>query len=192
MKGKTSCPNCNHDFIMDMPDDSNTHLVDCPKCAHTFSIKRAANSKSDEEQVWEEYGEPRKTILSSIKKKTNKPLIASFLLLATGLLGIITAIINSSSNNLNIQPFEGIIANLSWLPLGDLSFSIALVVFSIFALIGSITVYKRRYFVFTAVCAILGILSIGLIVGLVLALIALELIIVSRDEFENGTKGKVF
>jgi len=192
MKGKTSCPNCGYDFIMDMPDDSNTHLVDCPKCAHTFSIRRAANSKSDEEQVWEEYGEPRKTILSSIKRKTNKPLIASFLLLATGVLGIFTAIMNSSSSNLNIQPFEGIIANLSWLPLGDLSFSIALVVFSIFALIGSITVYKRRYFVFTAVCAILGILSIGLIVGLVLAIIALELIIVSRDEFENGMKGKVF
>ena len=192
MKGKTSCPNCNHEFIMDIPDDSDTHLVDCPKCAHTFSIRRASNSKSEKEQVWEEYGEPRKTILSSIKKKTNKPLMASFLLLATGLLGILTAIINSSSDNLNVQPFEAIVSNLSWLPIGDLSFSIVLVVFSIFALIGSVTVFKRRYFIFTTICAILGILSIGLIVGLVLSIIALELIIVSRDEFENGTKGKVF
>ena len=192
MKGKTSCPSCNYEFIMDMPDDSNTHLVDCPKCSHTFSIRRAANSKSNSEHVWEEYGEPRKTILSSIKKKTNKPLVASFLLFATGVLGFFTAIINSSSGNFNIQPLESITSNLSWLPIGDLFFSIALVIFSIFALVGSVTVFKRRYFIFTAVCAIMGILSIGLIVGLVLAIIALELIIVSRDEFENGTKGKVF
>jgi hypothetical protein len=70
--------------------------------------------------------------------------------------------------------------------------SLSLVIFSIFALVGSITVFKRRYFVFTAICAVIGIFSIGLFVGLVLSIVALELIIVSRDEFENGTKGKVF
>jgi len=67
-----------------------------------------------------------------------------------------------------------------------------LIIFSIFAIIGFITVFKRRYFLFSAICAFLSIFSIGLIVGIILAIIALELIVTSRDEFENGTKGKVF
>jgi hypothetical protein len=188
MKGKTTCPKCKHEFVKDMPDDTDKHTITCPSCNHTFTIKKASN----DDHAWEEYGEPRKTILSSIKKKTNKPVIASFLLLATGVLGIFTAVINSSTENLNIQQLDTIIANFSWLPIGNIALTAALIVFSFFAIIGSITIFKRRYYTFSAICAFLGIFSIGLIVGLVLAIIALELIIVSRDEFENATKGKVF
>jgi hypothetical protein len=192
MKGKTSCPKCNHEIITDMPDNSEKHDINCPECKHTFSIRRNSNLKSNNEEAWEEYGEPRKTILSSIKKRTNKPIIASFLLLATAVLGIFTAVIYYQSNGVNLQQFDFITSNLSWLPINDLVLSIILIIFSIFALVGSITVFKRRFFIFTAVCAFLGIFSIGLFVGFVFAIVALELIIVSRDEFENGTKGKVF
>lgn len=175
---------------MDLPENMEKHVIDCPKCSHSFIIKRTP--ESDDERGWEEYGEPRKTILSSIKKRTNKPVIASFLLLTTGVLGIFTAVLYGSSDKLPIPELEFITSSLSMFSLNRLVLSISLVVFSIFALAGSITVFKRRYFVFTAICAFLGIFSIGLFVGLVLAIVALELIICSRDEFENGTKGKVF
>lgn len=192
MKVKTTCPKCEHEFVMDVPDDSEKHDIECPKCSHSFIIKRACEDESEDECWWEEYGEPRKTILSSIKHKTNKPIIASFLLLATGILGIFTAVIYHSGGIQLIPELDFITSNLSLLSFDNFALSISLIIFSIFALAGSITVFKRRYFAFTAICAVIGIFSIGFFVGLILSIVALELIIVSRDEFENGTKGKVF
>ncbi len=192
MKGKTTCPKCKHEFIMDVPDNSEKHVIECPKCSHSFIIKRTCKDESDDECDWEEHGEPRKTVLSSIKQKTNKPTIASFLLLTTGVLGVFTAVIYNSGGVQLIPELDFITSSLSLLSFDKFALSILLVIFSIFALVGSITVFKRRYFVFTAICAFIGIFSIGLFVGLVLSIVALELIIISRDEFENGTKGKVF
>jgi len=192
MKGKTTCPKCKHEFVMDVPDNSEKHDIECPKCSHSFIIKRTCKDESDDECWWEEHGEPRKTILSSIKQKTNKPTIASFLLLTTGVLGVFTAVIYNSGGVQFIPELDFINSSLSLLSFDKFALSLSLVIFSIIALVGSITVFKRRYFVFTAICAFIGIFSIGLFVGLVLSIVALELIIVSRDEFENGTKGKVF
>jgi hypothetical protein len=192
MKGKTTCPKCKHEFLMDVPDDTEKCGIKCPKCNHSFIIKRVCKNESDEECWWEEHGEPRKTILSSLKKKTNKPTIASFLLLTTGILGVLTAVLFGSSNGQIVPGLDFIASSLSLLSLDKLALSILLVIFSIFALAGSITVFKRRYFVFTTICAFIGIFSIGLFVGLILSIVALELIIVARDEFENGTKGKMF
>ncbi len=185
MKGKTTCPQCNHGFVMDVPDDSDTHTIKCPQCNHLFVIKRTCQEEPDDECGWEEYGEPRKTILSSMKKKTNKPIIASFLLLATGILGIFTAIILASSNGLEV--ITSCFSNID-----NAVLSVPLVVFSAFAFAGSVTAFKRQYFVFTAVCAVVGIFSVGLFIGFVLSIVALALLIISRDEFENAAKGKVF
>lgn len=190
MKGKTTCPQCNHGFVMDVPDDSDTHTIKCPQCNHLFVIKRTCHEEPDDECGWEEYGETRKTILSSMKKKTNKPIIASFLLLATGILGIFTAIILASSNGPIISQLEFVASYFS--NNGNIVFSVVLVIFSAFAFAGSVTAFKRRYFVFTAVCAVVGIFSVGLFIGFVLSIVALALLIISRDEFENAAKGKVF
>ena len=190
MKGKTTCPQCSYEFVMDVPDDSETTTINCPKCSNSFVIKRTCQEESDDDCGWEEYGEPRKTILSSIIKKTNKPVIASFLLLATGVLGIFTAVILASSNGAVVSQLESITSYFSTINIAVPS--VALVVFSAFAFAGSVTAFKRRYFIFTVVCAVLGIFSIGLFIGFILAIAALVLLILSRDEFENATKGKVF
>ena len=155
MKGKTTCPQCNHGFVMDVPDDSEIHTIKCPQCGHLFVIKRTRREEPDDECGWEEYGEPRKTILSSMKKKTNKPIIASFLLLATGILGIFTAVILASSNG-------SVVITSYFSTIDDAVLSIPLIVFSAFAFAGSVTAFKRRYFVFTAICAVVGIFSVGL------------------------------
>ena len=190
MKGKTTCPQCNHGFVMDVPDDSEIHTIKCPQCGHLFVIKRTCQEEPNDECGWEEYGEPRKTILSSMKKKTNKPIIASFLLLATGILGIFTAVILASSNGSVISQLGVITSYFS--TIDNAVLSIPLIVFSAFAFAGSVTAFKRRYFVFTAVCAAVGIFSVGLFIGFVLSIVALALLIISRDEFENAAKGKVF
>lgn len=192
MKGRTTCPKCEHEFIMDVPENTEKHTVECPSCNHSFIIKRTCYEETDDECGWEEHGEPRKTILSSLRKKTSKPIYASFLLLAICVLGIFTAVIFWSSTESLISEFEFITEYLSSLGIDNLVLAVAIFIFSIFTLAGSITAYMRRYFAFTALCAFLGIFTFGLFVGLVLSIIALGLILVSRDEFENATKGKVF
>jgi len=93
MKGRTTCPKCKKEFVLDLPEDNKNHEVTCPKCNHNFSIKtKCDEKKSGAECSWEEYGEPRKTILSSMKTKTNKPLICAIILLCVFGLGISTTV----------------------------------------------------------------------------------------------------
>ncbi|MFO7676796.1 MAG: zf-TFIIB domain-containing protein [Thermoplasmatota archaeon] len=189
MKGKTTCPNCKHEFVMDLTDDKEIHRIECPQCTHAFRIKRKCEADT-EECGWEEHGEPRKTILSAMRKHTNKPAIVSFLLLSTGILGIFTALLFVLNNELNLTEFEFIVSYFNMM--GNIFFSIPLFIFSIIAIIGSITAFKRRNFLFTFLCSILAIFSIGFFIGTVLSIIAVLLLFVSQDDFHNGAKGKEF
>jgi DNA-directed RNA polymerase subunit RPC12/RpoP len=93
MKGRTKCPRCKHEFVLDLPQDDKKHEVTCPKCNNKFFIKaKCIENGTIEECSWEEYGEPRKTILSKIKPKTKKPMIAILLLIIVFAFGITTAI----------------------------------------------------------------------------------------------------
>jgi len=92
MKGRTICPKCNHEFILDTPKDSEQYKAICPKCDCKFAIKKTSDDfKAEEECAWEEHGEPRKTILSSIKPRTDKPMIAAVILICVFILGISSA-----------------------------------------------------------------------------------------------------
>jgi len=90
MKGKAACPKCKNEFIVDMPETGDKKLVACPDCKHKFNIK-AKKDDNLENYSWEEHGEPRKTVLSSIKPKTKKPMIAVILLVCVFSIGITTA-----------------------------------------------------------------------------------------------------
>jgi len=91
MKGRATCPKCKHSFILNLPDDKKKHEVECPKCKSKFTIKLKDNSKG-EECSWEEHGEPRKTILSKLKPRTNKPIIAAIILMCVFGVGVTTAV----------------------------------------------------------------------------------------------------
>ena len=66
MKGRTTCPKCTHEFVLDAPKGYKKHRVVCPKCKHKFTIQPPLDDlKKDNDCLWQEYGEPRKTILSS-------------------------------------------------------------------------------------------------------------------------------
>lgn len=188
MKGKTICPSCNHTFIVTVPEDSETHNVVCPQCKKNFSIR--CNDK-DKECGWEEYGEPRKTVLSSLKKKTNKPNIASFLLLTTGILGVFTAVIYGSKDQpilAELQFFTDLLSQT----FEPAIFSVILIIFSLCAFIGSLTSYNRRYYIISLICAVLGTFSIGFFIGTILSIIAFILLVFSKVEFENGSKIRIF
>jgi len=93
MKGRTKCPKCNHAFILNLPSDKKASKAVCPNCETEFTIETKSKSgRSDKECFWEEHGEPRKTILSSIKPKTNKPKIAVIILTCVFIIGIATAV----------------------------------------------------------------------------------------------------
>lgn len=190
MKGKTTCPACKNEFVIDIVDDKTTHKIQCLHCKHLFTIKRKCDNTIDDDCGWEEYGEPRKTILSSMRKNTNKPIIISFLLLATGVLGIFTAAIFISEDFSFIAEVEFFSRYFQFLD--NIFFSIALFIFSIFAIIGSITAFKRRFFLFTFLCAVIGIFSIGFFIGAILSIISVILLFISQDDFTNGAKGKEF
>ena len=96
MKGRTICPKCKHEFILDIKEDEKKHSVSCPKCKTEFSIKAACkDSETNFECSWEEHGEPRKTILSKIKPRTNKPMIAALILICVFAIGLSTALFSN-------------------------------------------------------------------------------------------------
>ena len=92
MKGRTTCPKCKHEFVLDVTDDNEKREVVCPKCDNKFAVQaKCPDPESDNECSWEEHGEPRKTVLSKIKPRTKMPMIASILLVCIFIIGTTTA-----------------------------------------------------------------------------------------------------
>jgi len=275
MKGRTTCPKCKHEFVLDVPDDIEKPEVVCPKCYNKFTIKaKNSDPESDDECSWEEHGEPRKTILSSIRTKTDKPMMAAILLSAVFAIGITTAAFSETfiESSMNIASKAGITGTVEILvtdqtnnslpdinvkingesyttdenglfsaeniklgiltlelsgdgyktqtqeilvtPLFSLESTIKmeegdgqgekvefdatgctliLAIFSVFALLGTITCLKRRHIDVAISGSLLGIFSFGFFfTGSILSIIAFALIMKSKEEFENGKKGKIF
>jgi DNA-directed RNA polymerase subunit RPC12/RpoP len=93
MKGRTTCPKCKKEFVLDLPEDDKKHQVVCPDCNNKFDVLAKCDKTSKgQECTWEEHGEPRKTILSATKSKTNKPMIAAIILICVFAVGIATTI----------------------------------------------------------------------------------------------------
>ena len=98
MKGRIECPNCSKHFDIAKISDKQDTVLTCPHCNNQFNIhpnseEHCADKKNAEECDWEEHGEPRKTILSSMKPRTDRPMIATFLLIIVICIGIIGAVI---------------------------------------------------------------------------------------------------
>ncbi len=87
MKGRTRCPHCSTEFIVEVEEGKEKAEAVCPTCGHRFIIKPCDTTEDDEDEcTWEEYGEPRKTILSSKKPHTDKPILAAFLLIGVSII----------------------------------------------------------------------------------------------------------
>jgi hypothetical protein len=68
-----------------------------------------------------------------------------------------------------------------------------LAIFSIFALVGVVACLKRRNLDAAIVGSLIGIFSFGFFfIGSIISIIACILIWKSKEEFENGNKGKIF
>ena len=275
LKGRTTCPKCKKDFILDLPGDNKKHEVVCPKCKHKyFVVPKCEKKYLDMECSWEEHGEPRKTVLSSIKPKTNKPIIAAILLICVFSIGIATTVfsetfiqtsldvasglglngtveiyITNQSNvslddvtvtldnmiiehkdqgfyyktnvelgfqiiklrkqdyknqdieilvapffnsDLKIQMEEGI-GSLEDKKFDTIGCSIILAIFSAFALFAMIACIKRQHVDVALAGSFFGIFSFGFfLIGSILSIIAVIIIYKSRDEFRDGSKGKIF
>ena len=271
MKGRTVCPNCKYEFILDLPEDKK-HEVTCPNCKHKYVIQ-AKCKKSEDECKWEEHGEPRKTVLSKIRPKTNKPMISAILLVCVFVIGVSTSVFseqfiestmdignaiglsgnvkitvldfeNQSIDNVTVKInnvskltndkgyvcFKKIGLGIQKIEVNKSSYqkqveehlilpfftneilirynmtsgsnikefdrvgcSLIIGILSIFPLLGFISCLKRRNFDIAIAGASIGIFSFGFFfIGSILSVIAAYLIFKSRDEFENGKKGKTF
>jgi len=198
MKGRTNCPKCNHEFILDIPDDKEKYRTTCPNCNYKFTIKKSIKCEDTEDEcIWEEHGEPRKTILSSMKPRTDKPMISSFILTIVFIINLILAIsiqIDKNILNIFIDGTFGFFLNLN-ITLIEFSFYITLIIliFSVFALLGSIFLYKRSRFNIAIICSFISIFSIGFyFFGSILSIIALIIILNSKEEFVDEKKEKIF
>lgn len=275
MKGRTVCPNCKYEFILDLPEDKK-HEVICPNCRYKYLIQAKRRKEEDDECKWEEHGEPRKTVLSKIKPRTNKPIISAILLVCVFVLGVTTAVFseqfiestldvgsavglsgdvkisvidfeNKSVNNVTVKIGNIIketdnkgLVNFKKVKLGiqkievnksdypkqveehlilpfftndilvkynttlgadeyiikefdRIGCSLIIGIFSVFPLLGFISCWKRRNLDIAIAGAGIGIFSFGfLFIGSILSIIAICFILKSRDEFENGKKGKTF
>ena len=71
--------------------------------------------------------------------------------------------------------------------------SIILLIFSVIALLGAVASLKRKNIDVAVAGALLGIFSFGFfMLGSILSIISLFIILRSKEEFENGKKGKSF
>ena len=274
MKGRTNCPKCKNEIVLELPDKEK-HDVVCPKCNNKFTIKaKCDDSNANEECSWEEHGEPRKTILSSLKPKTKMPRIAAIILACVFIIGITTAtfaesfiessldvasyagltgsvriLVTDQSNNtlsnvtITIDNINGVTNSKGYFTAQEIELgiqqlviakenyknqthkilispffrfestikldyengqgkniqfnsagcTIILMIFSIIALIGTIVCLKRQYFDIAIVSSFLALFTFGFfLIGSILAIIAFIIIFKSKDEFENGKKGKIF
>jgi len=195
MKGRTKCPKCNHDFILDIPKDKEKFRTVCQNCNHKFTIKKSIECKDlEEECIWEEHGEPRKTILSAMKPRTDKPMIASIILTFVFIIGLISAISIQIKSEIFFNSTFRLLSYIN-ININNLSIvvSIIIFIFSIFALIGSIFSFKRNHLKITIICTFLSISSIGFyFIGVLLSIVALIIIFYSREEFIDEKKGKIF
>jgi hypothetical protein len=274
VKGRTTCPKCKHEFVLDIPVDEKKHEVICTKCKNKFIVSaKCTETKSGKECSWEEHGEPRKTILSAIKPRTNKPMIAAVILICVFSIGMSSAVFSEYfiESSLDVASNFGLtgtvqievtdISNISIpnvdITLGDMNgitdengifyaekvelgiktieltvsnyktrtaeilvtpfllskhtiimqdgtgdiitnyetsgCSFILTIFSFFSLFGAAACLKRQHIDVAIVGSLIGIFSFGFfLAGSILSIIAFVLIMISRDEFENGKKGKVF
>ena len=73
------------------------------------------------------------------------------------------------------------------------SFSMILVIFSVFSLFGAITSFMRKYLDGAIFCSCIGFFSFGFFfIGSIISIIAILIIWSVKDEFDNEEKGKVF
>ena len=195
MKAKTTCPQCNQVLFVDVSTEAEPHELTCPHCQHLFIIKSSQNPSEDQnggDPTWEECGESRKTVLSKLRLHTNRPVVISFLLLAAGVLGLFMAVFLSTNNGTFVDELGFINEILEILSDERTFLSVIIVICSVFSIIGAFTAYLRRYFMVTLICAIFGIIAIGFVIGLILALIALVLIVIARDEFGHEVNCRTF
>ena len=128
MKGRATCPKCKKEFVLDVPDSTEEHEVVCPECGTKLAIKaKNSDPESDDGFSWEEHGEPRKTILSSIKTKTNKPMMAAILLSCVFALGITSAAFSETfiESSMNIASGVGITGSVEIIVNNETNVSLA-------------------------------------------------------------------
>ncbi len=187
VKGRIICPKCKNEFILDFVEDKKIHDVICSNCNNKFSVEAKCYPK---ELDWEEYGEPRKTVLSCIKPYSNKPLIAVLLLFSVFLIGVSTAVFYYIFNQ---TTFYAIFFMDFFKDNISINYSIIIVIFSIFALIALFACIKRKYFSLAIISSFMAIFSFGFFfIGSILSIIAFVLIYLSRDEFIDKKQSKIF
>ena len=192
MKGRTRCPKCNHTFVVDVPLGVEQYTVTCPKCKHSFII---LPHKKEEKPCskWEEFGGSRKTILPSLIKMTKRPLIASVLLFTVTVLGVFTAITILYNPMFLGGFFSSIGLGLLNEPTYRGLWFIIVLVCSFLAATGGYAAFNKKPLSFAIIGGVAGTFSFGLLfIGPILSILATALIVLSKDEFENGIHGKEF
>jgi hypothetical protein len=195
MKGRTKCPKCNNDFIIEIPSGKERYKATCPNCKNKFYIKKSDECTDLEDKcIWEEHGEPRKTILSSIKPRTDKPIIIVLLFGIILILNFISFIFIQINQNLLLNNSFGSIYNINQ-NFNDTTMILSsfIIIILIISLIGLILSYNRNHLNIIVFCAFICIFSISFyFIASLLSLFTLILIYYSREEFINEKKVKIF
>lgn len=183
MKGKITCPKCKHNFTFDVEKDQNVLTIDCPNCKYRFKVR-----SKEEDFSWEMYGGERKAILPKKIKRTKKPMIAAVLLTSVFILKVVSLL----SENF-VKSYAEFLLESGLLFFDFFVIEVLTFIFSIFALIGALFCFKRKKFYIALVCSILGIFSLDIFfITSIISVVALLLLLKSKDEFADYEKGKIF
>ena len=76
MKGRTTCPECKKEFILDLPKDDKKHQVVCPECGNKFDVfAKYDKTSKGEECAWEEHGDERFSGLTQMQGKYHPAIV---------------------------------------------------------------------------------------------------------------------
>jgi MFS family permease len=133
-------------------------------------------------------------------KKHTMSTVAGILLIVAGAIGIICGIFYASLASMMGSFFPDMMGAIpDYNTTGTMEFEtffdwylsifiicgIVMIIFSIFALLGGILSLKRKMWGIAITCSVLGLFSYGFLVSSILSLVALILIAISKEEFEQ-------
>ena len=144
-----------------------------------------------DEEMWKSNLENVSTEEKKQNMNDSKPLIAGILLLISGILGILTWI---AALSIDLSMID-----LSMMELQNMTFSpdqlkaiinicaLIGIIFSVLPILGGILCIQKKAWIGAFICSIFGLFTIGpFFISSILALIALVLIVMSKEQFDNN------
>lgn len=166
------CPNCREEFVTYLPETQvKEFMTTCLNCGHKFTFQSELTAEKQIQPVY-----TYTPYAPYTERESFGPLLAGIILIAVALIGMLTA--PMTANVLfGLDPHRGDVRESAQF----YACGIVFILFSMFALVGGTYSLQRKHFSIALVGSILGCLTIAF----PLSLVALILVVVHKNDYEE-------